>query len=119
MERPPLRGTSSQEKTSTTVTVRHNLRPRELPLFGQLKSDIDLRLEVGLESESRSSATGDARRTPITANDRWRTSLTTSYRFSEHFRGEGIIRVENNHNRLTDKIRKIREVRLSGTFFLR
>ena len=42
-----------------------------------------------------------------------------SYSFSENFRGEGLIRVENNNNKLTDKTRKTRELKLSGTFFLR
>ena len=57
--------------------------------------------------------------TEISATDRWRTQLSLSYSFSENFRGEGLIRIENNDNRLTDKTRKSRELRLSGTFYLR
>ncbi|MEW6755739.1 MAG: cell surface protein SprA, partial [Candidatus Latescibacterota bacterium] len=116
--RPPLRGSSSEEKTESTLTVRHKLQPRSLPLFGKLKSDVDLELKVGLESELRESATGEAARAPINANDKWNGELRASYRFSDNFRGEGTMRVEDNHNRLTDKTRKIREVRLQGTFLL-
>ena len=42
-----------------------------------------------------------------------------TYNFSTNFRGEGRVRVENEKDLLRDKTRKIREVRLSGTFFLR
>lgn len=117
--RPPLRGSSEQTKTTTTFTVRHNLRPRSIPLFGRLESDIDMSLELGMESETRSTGTGDAERAPITATEGWKTESTVRYKFSENFRGEALIRVENNDNKLTDRTRKIREVRLSGTFFLR
>jgi hypothetical protein len=113
-----LRGSSSQEKRTTTVTVRHNLRPRSLPLFGKLKSQVDLKYELAFESEARSSATGYSARAPITDTARWWTATTVSYSFTDNFRGEGVVRLENNDNRLTDKTRKIREVRLSGTFYL-
>jgi hypothetical protein len=115
----PLRGTSSNERVSTTFKVTYNLKPRSLPLFGKLKSDVTLNYEFSLEGETRSNATANEKRTPLTETDRWRTQLSMSYSFSENFRGEGLIRIENNDNRLTDKTRKTREVRLSGTFFLR
>ena len=118
MTYPPL-ASSSQDKTTTTVTVKHNLRPRSLPLFGRLKSDVDLEFKVGLEDETRANATGESERAPITANDKWYTTMKMTYKFSDNFRGEGLIRIENSDNRLTDRTRKIREVRLSGTFFLR
>ena len=115
----PLRGTSSSERSTITYKVTYNLKPRSLPLFGKLKSDVTLNFQFGLESEIRSNATADEERTPITDTDRWRTKLSLSYSFSENFRGEGLIRLENNDNRLTDKTRKTRELKLSGTFFLR
>lgn len=115
----PLRGTSSNERKSTTFKITHKLKPRSLPLFGKLKSDVSLNFEFGLEGETRANATAAEARTPITDTDRWRTQLSLSYRFSENFNGEGLIRIENNNNRLTDKTRKTRELRLSGTFFLR
>ncbi|MFA6108528.1 MAG: cell surface protein SprA [Candidatus Latescibacterota bacterium] len=114
-----LRGSSAQDKRTTTVTVRHNLRPRSLPLFGKLKSSVDFKYELAFEAETRSSATGYSERAPITDTARWWTATTVSYSFTDNFRGEGVVRVENNDNRLTDKTRKIREVRLSGTFYLK
>ncbi len=114
-----LRGSTAQSKRTTTLTVRHNLKPRSLPVFGKLKSSVDTKYELAFEAENRSSATGYSPRAPITDTARWWTASTVSYSFSDNFRGEGVIRVENNHNRLTDKTRKIREVRLSGTFYLR
>jgi hypothetical protein len=116
--RPPLRGTSGQQRQTTTLRITHNLKPRALPLFGQLKSNMDISFEIGLEGETRANATGGEARTPITQQDKWRTQLSLTYSFSQNFRGQGLIRLENNHNRLTDKTRKIRELRLSGTFFL-
>ncbi len=116
---PPLRGSNEQQRATTSLTVRQNVRPRSLPLFGRLKSDIDLSLKYELESETRATGTGEAARAPIADNDKWKSELTLQYKFSENFRGEGLVRVENNDNRLTDRTRKIREVRLSGTFFLR
>ncbi|HIL10550.1 MAG TPA: cell surface protein SprA [Candidatus Latescibacteria bacterium] len=115
----PLRGTSSNERSSTTFKVTYNLKPRSLPLFGKLKSDVTLNFEFGIEGATRANATADETRTPITETDRWKTELSMSYSFSENFRGSGLIRIENNNNKLTDKTRKTRELRLSGTFFLR
>ena len=115
----PLRGSGELEKNTTTFSISHNLRPRSLPIFGKLKSNVDLKFEVALENEIRSNGTGDAERAPINSVDRWRTSITASYKFSESFRGDGIIRLDNNRNNLTEKTRKVREVRLSGTMFFR
>ena len=104
---------------TTTFKITHNLKPRSLPLIGRLKSDVTLNLEQKFEGETRSIATGDEERVPNGKENVWRTQLTMTYNFSTNFRGEGRIRIENNKDHLRDKTRKIREVRLSGTFFLR
>ena len=118
-EERPLRGSGSHQKRSTTFRVNYNLRPGNLPLFGKLKSDVDLKFEFTRENETRSKATGYAERVPISGERRWRGSLTASYKFSESFRGDGLIRVEDRQNQLTDKTRKSRELRLTGTMFFR
>lgn len=115
----PLRGTRDREQVTTTFKITHNLKPRRLPLIGRLKSDVTLNLEQKFEGETRSIATGDEERVPNGKENRWRTQLSMTYNFSTNFRGEGRIRIENNKDHLRDKTRKIREVRLSGTFFLR
>lgn len=115
----PLRGTRDSARATTTFKVTHTLKPRRLPLIGRLKSDITLNLEQKFEGETRSIATGAEERVPNDKKDRWRTQLSMTYNFSANFRGEGRIRIENNKDHLRDKTRKIREVRLSGTFFLR
>ena len=115
----PLRGTRDREHMTTTFKITHSLKPRRLPLIGRLKSDVTLNLEHKLEGETRSIATGDEERVPNGKENRWRTQLSMTYNFSANFRGEGRIRIENNKDHLRDKTRKIREVRLSGTFFLR
>ena len=115
----PLRGTRDRERVTTTFKITHNLKPRRLPLLGRLKSDVTLNLEQKFEAETRSIATGDEERVPNGKENIWRTQLTMTYNFSANFRGEGRIRIENNKDHLRDKTRKIREVRLSGTFFLR
>ena len=114
-----LRGTRDQERVTTTFKITHNLKPRRLPLIGRLKSDITLNLEQKFEGETRSIATGDEERVPNSKENRWRTQLSMTYNFSANFRGEGRVRIENKKDYLRDKTRKIREVRLSGTFFLR
>ncbi len=115
----PLRGTQDRERVTTTFKITHNLKPQRLPLLGRLKSDVTLNLEQKFEAETRSIATGDEKRVPNDKKNIWRTQLTMTYNFSANFRGEGRIRIENNKDLLRDKTRKIREVRLSGTFFLR
>ena len=115
----PLRGSSSQEKSITTISTSYNLKPRGLPLLGKLKSNVDLKYEFGLERAIRASATSNAERAPISDIDKWKTSLRATYKFSDNFRGEAIIRLENSQNNLTDKTRKTREVRMSGTLFFR
>jgi hypothetical protein len=72
-----------------------------------------------VESEIRANGTADEARTPLTEQERFRTQLSLTYKFSENFRGSGLMRWENNDNKLTDKTRKTREVRFSGTFYLR
>ena len=114
-----LRGTRDRERVTTTFKITHNLKPRRLPLLGSLKSDVTLNLEQKFEAETSSIATGDEERVPNDKENIWRTQLTMTYNFSANFRGEGRIRIENNKDLLRDKTRKIREVRLSGTFFLR
>ena len=115
----PLRGTRDRERVTTTFKITHTLKPRRLPLIGRLKSDVTLNLEQKFEREIRSIATGDEERIPNSKESLWRTQLTTTYNFSSNFRGEGRIRIENKKDYIRDKTRKIREVRLSGTFFLR
>lgn len=115
----PLRGSGSLEKGGTTFEIRHTLKPRGLPLFGKLKSNIELKFEVGLEGERKGSATGDAARVTIAQTSRTKLNTSATYKFSESFSGRALIRLENNRNNLTDKTRKVREVSLSGTLFFR
>ncbi len=116
---PPLRGTGSQRRSKTSFNIKYDLKPRSLPLFGKFKSNIAIIFEVGVESEIRANGTANEERTPLTEQDRFKTQLSLTYKFSENFRGTGLLRWENNNNKLTDKTRKTREVRFSGTFFLR
>ncbi|MFH1570263.1 MAG: hypothetical protein ABIL09_19885, partial [Gemmatimonadota bacterium] len=118
-EAPPVRGRGTSEKSTAGFEVKYNLRPRQLPLFGQLKSNVDLRLKFEVGSETRYSATGEAEPAPLAETDRWNAELNATYKFSENFRGEGVVRLEDNRNGLTDRTRKVREVRLSGTLFFR
>ena len=117
--KPAIRGSGVNERNSRSMEVKYKLRPREMPLFGKLKSEVDLRLEFELESEKRTSATGEEQQAPLSASDKSKIELNATYRFSENFRGKGVIRLENNSNKLTEKTRKIREVRLAGTLFFR
>jgi len=116
---PPIRGSSGRQRRTSGFEIRYDLKPRNLPLFGKLKSDINLVLDMDIESEVRLSATGDAKRTPIGRTNKWKATFKGDYKFSDKFRGQGLIRLENNHNGLTDKTRKIRELRLSGTLIFR
>ncbi|NKB70423.1 MAG: hypothetical protein GKR89_25415 [Candidatus Latescibacteria bacterium] len=116
---PPKRGSSGTNNNKTTLRLKHVLRPTGLPLLGKLKSNVDLTLELGLESEERTSAVGDNPRVRIGGTDKTKAQLNAVYSFSQNFRGRGILRWENNTNTLTEKTRKIREVRLSGTLFWR
>ncbi|MBT3342137.1 MAG: cell surface protein SprA [Gemmatimonadetes bacterium] len=117
--RPPLRGSGGQERNKTSLDVRYKLRPRHLPLLGKLKSNVDLRFELSLESDVRSSGTGAERPVAISSTNRSKAELKATYSFSESFRGEGIMRFENDRNNITDRTRKVRELRMSGTLFFR
>ena len=114
-QRPPLRGKGRNLKTTKTFDTRYKLRPRELPLFGKLKSSIDLNFEININSQVRESATGGEQLVPIASSDRWDAQLRANYSFSDTFRGEGVIRIENDSNNISEKTRKVREVRMSGT----
>jgi len=118
-ETPPLRGISESEKSKTSVEMKYNLRPRRLPFIGDLKSNVDLVFRVEVESETRSSGIGEQEATPISDTGRLKVELNGTYKFSDNFRGQGVIRVENNRNELTEKTRKLRELRMSGTLFFR
>jgi hypothetical protein len=116
---PPLRGSGELQRNKTTFDVRYKLRPRTLPLFGKLKSNVDLRFEVSFESEIRQSGTGSEQPVPISSTDRVKAELRATYTFSENFRGDGIVRYENDRNNISDRTRKVRELRMSGTLFFR
>ena len=81
--------------------------------------DVDLDFDFAVTEETRSSATGTESLAPISATGGWKASLNGSYRFSDNFRGGGLVLVEDNTNKVTNKTRKIREVRLTGTLFFR
>jgi hypothetical protein len=115
----PLRGSGSLEKAGTTFEIRQTLKPRGLPLFGKLKSNVELKFEFGVEGEKKGSATGDAARVVIAQTSRIKLNTSGTYKFSESFSGRALIRLENNRNNLTDKTRKVRELSLSGTLFFR
>ena len=115
----PIRGRGTSTKNTTSAEVKYRLRPRSLPLFGELKANVDLSLQLERQSEERSSATGDGEPAPIGATDRSKLEFKATYKFSESFRGQALIRLENNHNGLTDRTRKVREVRMSGTVVFR
>ncbi len=116
---PRVRGRGLTERNNHSLEVKHNLRPRSLPLFGQLKSNVDLRLKFELEDEIRSSATGDEEQAPISITERWRFEFKADYKFSDLFRGGAFIRAENNTDGLTSRTRKVREVKVSGIFLFK
>ena len=118
-QRPPLRGSGRNAKTTTTIDTRYKLRPRELPLLGKLKSNIDLNFQINISSQVRESATGEEKLVAISSNNRWDAQLRATYSFSDTFRGEGVIRVENDRNNISEKARKVRELRMSGTLTFR
>ena len=114
-----LRGSGGQVRNKTSLDVRYKLRPRRLPLLGKLKSNVDLRFELAFESDERSSGTGAERPVAISSTNRSKAELTATYNFSESFRGNGEIRWENDRNNISDRTRKVRELRMSGTLFFR
>ena len=117
-ERPPLRGKGLNERRTTNLETRYKLRPRKLPLIGQLRSNLDLKLALTLESQARKNATGEQELQAFDSTERWEVRLDGTYNFSESFRGNGLIRLEdrNPHNNRT---RKVREVRVGGTLFFK
>ena len=115
---PQVRGRGLTERNSHSFEVKHNLRPRSLPLLGQLRSKVDLRLKFELEDEVRSSGTGNEVQAPISITERWRFEIKADYKFSDSFRGSAFIRAENNTDGLTSRTRKVRELKMSGIFFL-
>ena len=118
-ELPPVRGRGETEKSTTGFETKYRLKPRSLPLFGDLKSNVDLNFKIEVASETRFSATGDAEPAPLAETDRWMAELKAVYKFSDNFQGSGVMRIEDNRNGLTDRNRKVREVRFSGTLFFR
>ncbi len=76
-------------------------------------------LEFRASRETSSPMTTPTRPSPTSATSRWKVELNATYKFSDNFRGQGIIRVENNRNQLTEKTRKLRELRTSGTLFFK
>lgn len=117
--KPPLRGTGRNSKRTKTFDTRYKLRPRELPLFGTLRSSIDLNFEINVNTQIRQSATGEEELSPISSQDRWDAQLKANYSFSDTFRGEGLIRIENDRNNISERTRKVREMRFSGTLSFR
>ena len=90
-----------------------------MPLFGKLKSSIDLNFQINVSTQIRESATGEEQLVPISSTDRWDAQLRGTYSFSDTFRGEGVLRIENDRNNISEKTRKVREMRFSGTLTFR
>ena len=114
---PRVRGRGRGQKLKTTIDTKYNLRPRSLPLFGKLKSNVDLQFKIELQSDERSSATGDEVQAPIAQTAKLKLDFKVTYKFSSTFRGQGRMLYEDNTNGITGRKRRIREVRMAGTFF--
>ena len=82
----PLCAGRPAARASTTFSVKYDLKPRSLPLFGKLKSNVTLNFEVGVSNEIRANGTGNEARTPITDQSTFKTQLSLTYKFSENFR---------------------------------
>ena len=117
--RPPVRGSGTSERSSTSLEVKYRLKPRELPLFGKLKSEVDLAFEVERGSKKRSSATGLEEPVPLESKNEWKAELKGTYRFSDTFRGNGVVRMDYSHDDRRDQLRKVHEVRVSGMLTFR
>ena len=115
---PPLRGKGLNERRSTNLETRYKIRPRKLPLIGKLKSNLDLKLSLTLEDQSRKNATGEQDLVLFDSTERWEVRLDGTYNFSESFRGSGLIRLEDR-NPHSNQTRKVREAKVGGTLFFR
>jgi len=115
----PLRGSSTFKKRKTQITTRYSMRPRSLPIFGKLKSIVNFNFKFSTESELRESATVDAEREPVADTGKWDFEIKGDYKFSSLFTGQGLFRIEKNHNNITEKTRNVVEVRVLGTMSFR
>ena len=115
----PLRGSSTFKKRKTQITTRYSMRPRSLPIFGKLKSIVNFNFKFSTESELRESATVDAEREPVADTSKWDFEIKGDYKFSSLFTGQGLFRIEKNHNNITEKTRNAVEVQVLGTMSFR
>jgi len=116
---PSVRGRGFTQRNQHSFDIKHTLRPRSLPLFGKLRSSVDLRLKIEVEDEIRTSGTGDEEQAPISISERWKFEAKADYKFSDSFRGSGLIRAENNTDGLTSRTRKLRQLNVSGVFLFK
>ena len=117
--RPPVRGSGTSERSATNLEVKYRLRPRELPLLGKLKSEVDLAFEIERGFKKRSSATGLEEPVPLESKDEWKAELKGTYRFSDTFRGNGVVRMDYTRDNRRDQLRKVHEVKVSGMLTFR
>ncbi len=117
--RPPVRGRGTSERSSTSLEVKYRLRPRELPLLGKLKSEVDLAFEIERGAKKRWSATGLEEPVPLESKDEWKAELKGTYRFSDTFRGNGLVRMDYSRDNRRAQLRKVHEVKVSGMLTFR
>ena len=114
-----MRGSGTSERGATNLEVKYRLRPRELPLLGKLKSEVDLAFEIERGFKKRSSATGLEEPVPLESKDEWKAELKGTYRFSDTFRGNGVVRMDYTRDNRRDQLRKVHEVKVSGMLTFR
>jgi hypothetical protein len=80
----------------------------------KLKSSIDLQMDFNVsQNEQRRSIEGKDMAV-VAKGSSWSVSPKADYRFSQKFTGTAMVRVENQKDGMTSRVRKVREVSISG-----
>ena len=56
---------------------------------------------------------------PLESKDEWKAELKGTYRFSDTFRGNGLVRMDYSRDNRRAQLRKVHEVKVSGMLTFR
>jgi hypothetical protein len=102
------------ETQNTNMSFQYRINPSStLPIFGQLKSAIDLRLNISTQKNKRSQRLGEEKLSVIGDDSSWSVAPQLNYSFSQKFRGGAEMRFENRKD-MRNKVYKVREVTIWG-----
>ncbi|MHB9030065.1 MAG: T9SS outer membrane translocon Sov/SprA, partial [Candidatus Latescibacterota bacterium] len=107
--------TSISDRSDASATFRYTVSPSSGILQKlNLKSSIDLQMGFNVSQNQQRRSIEGKPMAVVAKGSSWSISPKADYRFSQKFTGTAMVRIEDQKDGMTSRVRKVREVSISG-----